>query len=71
MLTKVKIKIILNQINVNLDLATGTSADMAKDNGVPLTYTIELRDEGRYGFLLPEEQVGTFYYQAFIYQTRP
>ena len=30
---------------------------MAKDYGVPLSYTIELRDTGRFGFLLPEIQV--------------
>jgi len=39
------------------DLAAGGSDDFAIDNGVPLSYTIELRDTGRYGFALPESQV--------------
>ena len=30
---------------------------MAQDFGAKLSYTLELRDEGRYGFLLPEDQV--------------
>jgi len=40
-----------------LDLAAGGSDDMAKDHSVPISYTIELRDTGRYGFILPEDQV--------------
>ena len=39
------------------DLAAGGSDDMSKDHGVNISYTIELRDLGRYGFLLPENQV--------------
>jgi len=38
-------------------LAAGGSDDMSKDHGVALSFTIELRDEGRYGFLLPESQI--------------
>ncbi|XP_039271731.2 carboxypeptidase B-like [Styela clava] len=38
-------------------LAAGGSDDFAYDAGVPLSYTIELRDEGRYGFALPERQI--------------
>ena len=38
-------------------LAAGGSDDMSKDHGVDLAFTIELRDEGRYGFLLPENQI--------------
>jgi len=38
-------------------LAAGGSDDMSKDHGVDLAFTIELRDTGRYGFLLPENQI--------------
>ncbi|XP_002131554.2 carboxypeptidase B-like [Ciona intestinalis] len=38
-------------------LAAGGSDDFSKDKGVPLSYTIELRDTGRYGFILPESQI--------------
>jgi len=38
-------------------LAAGGSDDMAKDHGVDLVFTIELRDLGTYGFLLPENQI--------------
>lgn len=38
-----------------IDLASGTTADWVKNTTrVPLSYTYELRDTGRYGFLLPE-----------------
>ncbi|CAG0885786.1 unnamed protein product [Cyprideis torosa] len=38
--------------------ASGTSMDWAKDKlGVKHSYTFELRDTGRYGFLLPTEQI--------------
>ena len=43
---------------VCLDSSSGTSRDWAY--GVPAieyVYTIELRDEGEYGFLLPPEQI--------------
>lgn len=33
--------------------AAGASDDWAKSIGIKYTYTIELRDEGRYGFVLP------------------
>lgn len=33
--------------------AAGASDDYAKSIGIKYTYTIELRDEGRYGFVLP------------------
>ncbi|XP_076147346.1 carboxypeptidase B-like [Alosa pseudoharengus] len=35
----------------------GGSDDWAYDLGVKYSYTFELRDEGRYGFLLPESQI--------------
>ncbi|XP_071978758.1 carboxypeptidase O-like [Engystomops pustulosus] len=35
----------------------GSSMDWATDLGIPLTYTFELRDNGTYGFVLPEDQI--------------
>lgn len=40
-----------------LDPAAGGSDDWAYDLGVKYSYTFELRDTGRYGFLLPESQI--------------
>merc|ERR1711957_203995 len=40
-----------------LYINSGSSKDWAYDAGVPLSYTIELRDTGFYGFLLPPEQI--------------
>ncbi|NXE54740.1 CBPA1 Carboxypeptidase, partial [Casuarius casuarius] len=37
--------------------AAGTTVDWAYDNGVKYSYTFELRDTGRYGFLLPASQI--------------
>jgi len=37
--------------------AAGGSDDWAYDLGVKYSYTFELRDTGRYGFLLPERQI--------------
>ncbi|XP_026218810.1 carboxypeptidase B [Anabas testudineus] len=37
--------------------AAGGSDDWAYDEGVKYSYTFELRDTGRYGFLLPESQI--------------
>ena len=49
---------ILFSINIQLtDLAAGGSDDYAYDFGAKMSYTIELRDNGRYGFILPESQV--------------
>lgn len=42
------------------DFVSGGSKDFAYDIGVPWTCTLELRDTGEYGFLLPEEQVRDF-----------
>ncbi|KAM9836015.1 carboxypeptidase O-like [Aulostomus maculatus] len=36
---------------------SGSSRDWAKLQGIPYTYTFELRDKGEYGFLLPENQI--------------
>ncbi|KAB5587196.1 hypothetical protein PHYPO_G00010300 [Pangasianodon hypophthalmus] len=38
-------------------LAAGGSDDWAYDLGVKYSFTFELRDTGRYGFLLPESQI--------------
>ena len=37
--------------------ASGGSDDWAHGNGYDLSFTIELRDTGTYGFLLPENQI--------------
>ena len=39
------------------DVADGTTTDWAYDNGVKYSFTFELRDTGRYGFLLPSTQI--------------
>lgn len=40
------------------DVATGSSVDWAKAVlKFPLSYTYELRDTGRYGFILPANQI--------------
>ncbi|XP_075347838.1 LOW QUALITY PROTEIN: carboxypeptidase A1-like [Mycteria americana] len=38
-------------------IADGTTLDWAYDNGVKYSFTFELRDTGRYGFLLPSTQI--------------
>jgi carboxypeptidase B len=38
-------------------LAAGGSDDFSYDAGADLAFTIELRDTGRYGFILPESQI--------------
>lgn len=46
-------QLILNFVYV-LDVASGGSDDWAKGGaGIPYSYTVELRDTGRYGFELP------------------
>lgn len=37
--------------------ASGSSIDYVYDQGVVFTYAVELRDTGRYGFILPKEQI--------------
>ncbi|XP_067325463.1 carboxypeptidase A1-like [Anolis sagrei] len=37
--------------------ADGTTIDWSYDNGVKYSYTFELRDTGRYGFILPADQI--------------
>ncbi|NXO54570.1 CBPA1 Carboxypeptidase, partial [Aramus guarauna] len=38
-------------------MAAGTTVDWAYDNGIKYSFTFELRDTGRYGFLLPSNQI--------------
>lgn len=41
-----------------LDVASGGSMDWVKGTfKTPITYTYELRDTGRYGFILPADQI--------------
>lgn len=40
------------------DIGSGLSVDWSKHNfGTRITYTYELRDKGKFGFLLPPEQI--------------
>ncbi|XP_066433917.1 carboxypeptidase O-like [Eleutherodactylus coqui] len=36
---------------------SGSSRDWAAEKGIPFSYTFELRDNGTYGFILPEDQI--------------
>ena len=52
-------------IHITADYSSGCSVDWAKGNGFKYSYTIELRDEGNYGFLLPPSGkivTGKFYF---------
>ena len=40
-----------------VDLAPGGSDDWIYDLGIKYSFTIELRDKGKYGFLLPERYI--------------
>lgn len=42
---------------VSTDQADGTTIDWSYNNGVKYSYTFELRDTGRYGFLLPADEI--------------
>ena len=39
------------------DPAAGSTVDYAYSNGVTYSYAFELRDTGKYGFLLPPNQI--------------
>lgn len=39
------------------DQASGGSIDWSYDNGIKYSFAFELRDTGRYGFLLPANQI--------------
>lgn len=40
-----------------LDVASGITVDWAYDSGIKYAFSFELRDTGRYGFLLPATQI--------------
>ena len=40
-----------------LYLASGSSDDWAHLNGISLSFTVELRDTGKYHFELPKEEI--------------
>ena len=40
-----------------LYLASGSSDDWAHLNGISLSFTVELRDTGKYNFELPKEEI--------------
>lgn len=44
-------------ISLSTDPAAGGSDDWAYDEGIKYSFTFELRDTGRYGFMLPESQI--------------
>jgi len=39
------------------DQASGGTIDWTYDQGIKYSYTFELRDTGRYGFILPANQI--------------
>ena len=40
------------------DISSGSSADWTYGKaGIKFSYGVELRDKGKYGFLLPEDQI--------------
>ena len=46
------------QLTIHNCFEKGSSADWAYDTAdIPCSYAVELRDEGRYGFLLPESEI--------------
>ncbi|KAK0081614.1 hypothetical protein PV325_011858 [Microctonus aethiopoides] len=51
-------KYVTGNIAETIYIATGSSMDWVKANyKVPISYTYELRDKGKYGFLLPANQI--------------
>ncbi|XP_062956608.1 carboxypeptidase A5 [Cynocephalus volans] len=51
------IKYIFGSISTTLYVASGITVDWAYDNGIKYAFSFELRDTGRYGFLLPATQI--------------
>ncbi len=49
--------IILITISLLSDQADGITIDWTYEQGIKYSYTFELRDTGRYGFLLPANQI--------------
>ena len=54
---KVHGKVYTVQNSAELYPASGASDDYSRSVNVPLSYTIELRDEGAYNFQLPASQI--------------
>ncbi|KAJ3584278.1 hypothetical protein NHX12_014774 [Muraenolepis orangiensis] len=42
---------------IGVDPESGSSRDWARLTGIPLSFTFELRDNGTYGFELPQDQI--------------
>ncbi|KAF7479634.1 Hypothetical predicted protein [Marmota monax] len=51
------IQYIFGSISATLYVASGITVDWAYDNGIKYAFSFELRDTGRYGFLLPATQI--------------
>ncbi|KAJ8253010.1 hypothetical protein GJAV_G00208140 [Gymnothorax javanicus] len=45
---------------------SGSSRDWARLVGIPFSFTFELRDKGKHGFLLPEEQIRPACEEAYV-----
>ena len=44
-------------VYITLDQASGGTIDWTYNQGIKYSYTFELRDTGRYGFILPANQI--------------
>ncbi|XP_019501657.1 PREDICTED: carboxypeptidase A5 isoform X1 [Hipposideros armiger] len=51
------IKYIYGSVSSTLYMASGITVDWAYDNGIKYSFSFELRDTGRYGFLLPATEI--------------
>ncbi|KAF4020303.1 hypothetical protein G4228_011964 [Cervus hanglu yarkandensis] len=51
------IEYIYGSISTTLYVASGITVDWAYDSGIKYSFSFELRDTGRYGFLLPAAQI--------------
>uniref|UniRef100_A0A8C2P805 Peptidase M14 domain-containing protein n=1 Tax=Capra hircus TaxID=9925 RepID=A0A8C2P805_CAPHI len=51
------IEYIYGSISTTLYVASGITVDWAYDSGIKYSFSFELRDTGRYGFLLPATQI--------------
>ncbi|XP_003407096.2 carboxypeptidase A5 [Loxodonta africana] len=51
------VEYIYGSISTTLYVASGITVDWAYDNGIKYAFSFELRDTGRYGFLLPATQI--------------
>uniref|UniRef100_G1PYA3 Peptidase M14 domain-containing protein n=1 Tax=Myotis lucifugus TaxID=59463 RepID=G1PYA3_MYOLU len=51
------IKYLYGSISTTLYVASGITVDWAYDSGIKYSFSFELRDTGRYGFLLPATQI--------------